>query len=84
MLLTGNNVNPRAWALDLENGLLIEDAHQHLLDKFTAEFDNLYQHTRRVASFHELETMEHYPVKIQRLLKKVVRTRADRLLRRIL
>ncbi len=26
-LLTGNNINPRAWRLDLENGLLIHDPH---------------------------------------------------------
>jgi CDP-diacylglycerol--serine O-phosphatidyltransferase len=24
-VLTGNNLNPRAWALDLENGLLLRD-----------------------------------------------------------
>lgn len=84
MLLTGNNVNPRAWALDLENGLLIEDPKQHLLAKFTAEFDNIHQYTQRISSFAQLETIHDYPVKIQRLLKKVIRTRADRLLKRIL
>ena len=84
MLLTGNNVNPRAWALDLENGLLIEDPKQHLLAKFTAEFDNIHQHTQRISSYSQLETIHDYPVKIQRLLKKVIRTRADRLLKRIL
>ncbi|QUX96220.1 CDP-diacylglycerol--serine O-phosphatidyltransferase [Marinomonas sp. CT5] len=84
MLLTGNNVNPRAWALDLENGLLIDDPHQHLLAKFSAEFDNIYLHTQRITSFEQIEVMADYPVKIQRLLKKVIRTRADRLLKRIL
>ena len=84
MLLTGNNVNPRAWALDLENGLLVDDPQQHLLAKFTAEFDNIHQHTQRIASYSELETIHDYPDKIQRLLKKVIRTRADRLLKRIL
>lgn len=84
MLLTGNNVNPRAWALDLENGLLIEDPKQHLLTKFTAEFDNIHQHTQRISSYRQLETIHNYPAKIQRLLKKVIRTRADRLLKRIL
>jgi CDP-diacylglycerol--serine O-phosphatidyltransferase len=84
MLLTGNNVNPRAWALDLENGLLIEDPKQHLLAKFTAEFDNIHKYTQRISSYSQLETIHDYPVKIQRLLKKVIRTRADRLLKRIL
>ena len=29
-LLTGNNINPRAWRLDLENGLLIHDPQQEV------------------------------------------------------
>ncbi|MBR7888939.1 CDP-diacylglycerol--serine O-phosphatidyltransferase [Marinomonas sp. A79] len=84
MLLTGHNINPRAWSLDLENGLLIEDPDKHLLAQFTAEYDNIFQHTHRVASFEQLDAMGDYPSKIQRLLKKVIRTRADRLLKRIL
>ena len=31
ILLTGNNLNPRAWRLDAENGLLIYDPQQQLL-----------------------------------------------------
>ncbi|TYL47617.1 CDP-diacylglycerol--serine O-phosphatidyltransferase [Marinomonas sp. IMCC 4694] len=84
MLLTGNNVNPRAWALDLENGLLINDPKQHLLAKFSEEFDTIYQHTQRIDSLSQFEVMDDYPAKVQRLLKKVIRTRADRLLKRIL
>jgi len=83
-LLTGNNVNPRAWSLDLENGLLIKDPQKRLEAKFSAEFENIFQHTQRVASCSQLETLQNYPSKIQRLLKKVVRTRMDRLLKRIL
>jgi len=84
MLLTGNNVNPRAWALDLENGLLIHDPKKLLEAKFDAEFENIFQHTQRVSTLNQLETLQDYPSKIQRLLKKVIRTRADRLLKRIL
>ncbi|MBJ7537505.1 CDP-diacylglycerol--serine O-phosphatidyltransferase [Marinomonas transparens] len=84
MLLTGNNINPRAWTLDLENGLLIDDPHKHLEAKFTAEFDSIFQHTQRITSYRQLEKLLNYPIKIQRLLKKVLRTRADRLLKRIL
>ena len=32
-LITGSNLNPRAWALDLENGLVIDDRNQQLLTK---------------------------------------------------
>ncbi|RCX07230.1 CDP-diacylglycerol--serine O-phosphatidyltransferase [Marinomonas foliarum] len=84
MLLTGNNVNPRAWALDLENGLLIDDPEQHLLAKFNAEFDNIHQHTQCISSYEQLETIHDYPVKTQKLLRRIIRTRADRLLKRIL
>jgi len=84
MMLTGNNVNPRAWALDLENGLLIDDPNKLLEAKFTAEFDNIFRHTQRIASSSELDVLQDYPLKIQKLLKRVIRTRADRLLKRIL
>ena len=30
MLLTGNNLNPRAWRLDLENAILIHDPKHQL------------------------------------------------------
>lgn len=83
-LLTGNNVNPRAWSLDLENGLLVNDPQKRLETKFNAEFANILEHTQRVASCRQIETLQDYPSKIQRLLKKVVRTRMDRLLKRIL
>ncbi|ETI61299.1 CDP-diacylglycerol--serine O-phosphatidyltransferase [Marinomonas profundimaris] len=83
-LLTGNNVNPRAWGLDLENGLLIDDPKKLLEAKFTAEFDNIFKHTQRVETASEIDVLQDYPVKIQRLLKKIIRTRADRLLKRIL
>ena len=33
ILLTGNNLNPRAWRLDAENGLLIHDPKQELLSQ---------------------------------------------------
>ncbi|MBJ7553653.1 CDP-diacylglycerol--serine O-phosphatidyltransferase [Marinomonas spartinae] len=84
MLLTGNNVNPRAWALDLENGLLIQDPKQLLEDKFTAEFDNIFKHTEQIRSYKQLETVGQYPEKVQKLIRRVLRTRADRLLKRIL
>ncbi|SPY96712.1 phosphatidylserine synthase [Proteus mirabilis] len=29
-LITGNNLNPRAWGLDLENAILIHDPHHEL------------------------------------------------------
>jgi CDP-diacylglycerol--serine O-phosphatidyltransferase len=84
MLLTGNNINPRAWTLDLENGLFIQDPEGLLEEKFSAEFDNILTHTKRVESYRQLESIRHYPTRVKRLLRRVIRTRADRLLKRIL
>ncbi|REG84376.1 CDP-diacylglycerol--serine O-phosphatidyltransferase [Marinomonas pollencensis] len=84
MLLTGNNINPRAWSLDLENGLFIQDPEGQLEAQFLAEFDNILTHTQRIKSYKQLESLRHYPVRVKRLLRRVIRTRADRLLKRIL
>ncbi|MGF1845366.1 CDP-diacylglycerol--serine O-phosphatidyltransferase [Vibrio clamense] len=84
MLLTGNNLNPRAWKLDLENGILIQDHHQHLVDKFGSEVDNILQHTQLICTYRQLDKVEHYPDTVQKLIKKVTRVKADRVLKQIL
>ncbi|NVK72391.1 MAG: CDP-diacylglycerol--serine O-phosphatidyltransferase [Oceanospirillaceae bacterium] len=84
MLLTGNNVNPRAWSLDLENALLIEDPEKFLEAKFADEFERIFQHTKRVVTYRQFDTLPHYPVRIQGLIKKITRIRADKFLKRIM
>lgn len=84
MLLTGNNLNPRAWKLDLENGILIQDHHQHLVAKFSSEVDNILQHTQLICTYRQLDKVEHYPDTVQKLIKKVTRVKADRVLKQIL
>lgn len=84
MMLTGNNLNPRAWKLDLENGILINDTYGHLIQKFTAEFDNILQHTQLIGSYKQIETLEKYPAEVQKLIKRITRMRADRILKQIL
>ncbi|MDC0612635.1 CDP-diacylglycerol--serine O-phosphatidyltransferase, partial [Vibrio sp.] len=81
MLLTGNNLNPRAWKLDLENGLLIQDKQQHLVDKFEQEFSCILQHTQLVCTYKQIEPLEDYPQAVQRLVKKILRIKADRILK---
>lgn len=83
-LITGSNVNPRAWALDLENGLHIEDQKGHLSSMFQAEIDNIYQHTTIIQSANELQAFKDYPEKPQRLIKKLRLTQIDHLLKRLL
>jgi CDP-diacylglycerol---serine O-phosphatidyltransferase len=83
-LLTGHNINPRAWRLDLENGLLIHDPQKRLLGRHEAELEGIMAHTRRLDHYRSLETIQSYPAPVQRLLKRLGRTRIDRLLNRML
>jgi len=83
-LLTGSNLNPRAWALDLENGVLLDDAQGSLSDKFSAEFQRITQHTKIVHRASDIESPQDYPDKPRKLLKKLRMTQIDRLLKRFL
>ncbi len=83
-LLTGNNLNPRAWNLDLENGLLIRDPKGLLKDKHERERALILQHATRLTSFQDLETPSAYPPKVQQALKNLHSVRIDRLLNRLL
>ncbi|WP_211364187.1 CDP-diacylglycerol--serine O-phosphatidyltransferase [Propionivibrio limicola] len=83
-LITGNNINPRAWRLDLENGLLIHDPQKLLLAQHVAELEGILQHTRRLAHHSALDSVNDYPLPVQRLLKRLSRIRADRLVNRML
>lgn len=83
-LLTGNNMNPRAWRLDLENGLLIHDPHKKLQQQHQAELERTLAHTERLAHYRSLEAVETYPVPVQRLLKRLGHARMDRLVNQVL
>ncbi len=84
MLLTGNNLNPRAWKLDLENALLIKDDYHHLTEGFEKEIKNILQHTQLVCTYKQIEKLENYPEPVQRLVRKITRVKADRVLKQIL
>jgi CDP-diacylglycerol--serine O-phosphatidyltransferase len=83
-LITGSNLNPRAWALDLENGLLLDDANQLFLAKTDEELQGILVNTIRVRHFTDIEAVEEYPEKPQKLLKKIRVTQIDRVLKRFL
>ncbi|MFH7564953.1 CDP-diacylglycerol--serine O-phosphatidyltransferase [Oceanimonas smirnovii] len=83
-MITGNNLNPRAWGLDLENGLLLQDPEHKLRSVFEEEKANILQHCRRLTHFTEIEQLSDYPEPVQRLLKRVQRTQANVLLKRLL
>jgi CDP-diacylglycerol--serine O-phosphatidyltransferase len=83
-LLTGNNLNPRAWRLDLENGLLIRDPKGLLQAQHETELTMILSHTRRLSHYSELETVADYPAPVRRLLKRLTRPRLDRLINQVM
>lgn len=83
-LLTGSNLNPRAWSLDLENGLLLDDPTQGLMPKVSAELINIMEYAKPINHYSEIEGVSDYPDKPKKLLKKIRITQIDRLLKRFL
>src|SRR5471032_1002625 len=83
-MITGNNLNPRAWRLDLENAILIHDPHKEMAEQRQKELDEIRQHTQVVSHYMELESIPNYPVKVRKLIRRLRRIRIDRLISRIL
>jgi CDP-diacylglycerol--serine O-phosphatidyltransferase len=83
-LITGNNLNPRAWRLDLENAILIHDPHREMVVQRSKELDEIREHTQIVSHYMELESIPNYPIKVRKLIRRLRRIRIDRLISRIL
>lgn len=83
-LITGSNLNPRAWALDLENGLLITDENKCFAEQFADEQAFILQHTQPLSCYEQIETLNTYPKEVKKLISRINRVKADFLLRRIL
>jgi len=83
-LLTGSNLNPRAWSLDLENGILLDDSSQQLMTKTEQELAQVLVHTTKLTHYTELEDVKDYPDKPKKLLKKIQVTQIDKILKRLL
>ncbi len=84
ILITGNNLNPRAWRLDLENAVLIHDPQEQLAEQREQELATIRQHTTVVNHFRDLESIADYPVKVRKLIRRLRRIRIDKLISRIL
>lgn len=84
VLLTGNNLNPRAWRLDLENGVLIHDPQQQLSAQCEQELGIIRKHTIVVKHFREVENIADYPLRVKKLIRRLRRIRIDKLINRIL
>ena len=83
-VITGNNLNPRAWALDLENGLLLRDPAGLLSGQREAEWSALLRHATRLVDYRALESPRSYPAVVRKTLSRLKRVRLDRLLNRLL
>lgn len=83
-VITGNNLNPRAWALDLENGLFINDPNHLLSEKFMHEKQYILHHTTKITSVDQLDSFDSYPEQVQKILKKVRRLRASFIIKKLL
>ncbi|GAB7207610.1 hypothetical protein OS21_41060 [Dickeya oryzae] len=83
-LLTGNNLNPRAWRLDLENAILIHDPEQVLQAQRQQELECIRAHTQVITHYQQLQSIAQYPVKVRKLIRRLRRIRIDRLISRIL
>ncbi|MFV7770993.1 CDP-diacylglycerol--serine O-phosphatidyltransferase [Shewanella marisflavi] len=83
-LITGSNLNPRAWALDLENGLLLQDETNAWTEQFKQEQAHILEHTERLYHYSQIDTLHSYPKPVRKIMNRIRRLRADFLLRRIL
>ena len=84
VLITGNNINPRAWRLDLENGLLIHDPKQQLTNKFKQELKEIRVKTLLINHYQQIQASQFYPKQVQKLINRLSRIRVDRLIKRLL
>ncbi|WP_241569983.1 CDP-diacylglycerol--serine O-phosphatidyltransferase [Rosenbergiella collisarenosi] len=84
MLLTGNNLNPRAWRLDLENAILVHDPEHLLAEQKSKELALIRENTTILRQFHDLESISEYPNRIRKLIRRLRRIRIDKLISRIL
>jgi CDP-diacylglycerol--serine O-phosphatidyltransferase len=83
-LVTGNNLNPRAFRLDLENALLFTDPKGELAAPREKELQQILQHTQRVDDYQDLQKLSDYPPKVRQFLSRLSRVRLDRLAYRVL
>lgn len=84
LLLTGNNLNPRAWALDAENAVLISDPKAELAEKSAAELAQIRTYTTVLSHYSDLEMLRDYPEKVRKLLKKFGRVKLDKIVKMLL
>ncbi len=83
-LFTGHNLNPRAFALDYENGILVNDELGQLQAQLSHEQQQIFLNTSKINHFSEIEMMRDYPEPVQKLLAKIKGVGVDMVLKRLI
>lgn len=83
-LLTGNNLNPRGFNLDLENGLLIDDPLGQWLAPREKELQAIRRHAPALRSASELGEPGEHPQQVRKFLKRLRFSRLEPLIKRVL
>ncbi|WP_105259297.1 CDP-diacylglycerol--serine O-phosphatidyltransferase [Pseudoalteromonas sp. T1lg88] len=83
-LLSGHNLNPRAWGLDIENGIFIDDHKGQLVDAVAREKAAIMAHCTRLESYTELEQLSDYPEPVQKILGQAKRVKVDFIIKRFI
>ena len=84
-LLTGNNLNPRAWALDLEKrpaGARPAPSPARAVQCRAGL--NILAHTRRISHFDQIEQIKDYPDQVRKLLAPDPKSRLTSCSKRII
>ncbi|MBI0155098.1 CDP-diacylglycerol--serine O-phosphatidyltransferase [Gilliamella sp. W8128] len=84
MMITGNNLNPRAWRLDLENAILVHDPKHELQQQIKQELTTIREKTALVTHFQQIQASQFYPKQVHKLIKRLSRIRVDRIIKRLL
>ena len=81
VLLTGHNLNPRAWRLDIENALLIDDPKKSLQGLLDKELSEILKNTLQITTPEQIDNIDDYPAKVQKILRRLRRFKADRIIK---
>ncbi|HEY5714838.1 MAG TPA: CDP-diacylglycerol--serine O-phosphatidyltransferase [Psychromonas sp.] len=84
VMLTGHNLNPRAWRLDIENALLIDDPKQEIKGLLDQELSIILKNTQKITHFNEIEGITDYPLNVKKLLIRMRRFKADKLVKNLI
>lgn len=84
IMLTGHNLNPRAWRLDIENALLIDDPKQQLKGLMDKEGEQVLRHTQLISDAQQIDSVAAYPQKVKKILQRLRRIKVDKLIKGIM